>query len=149
MQEPKKVRISPYSYVGLRISDLPPSIRRTIRMKTRRYTQRLIAEAIEKVTNVPIHMLGHKTRKRNIVYARHIYCFQMRDKTTWSYKEIGATIGGRDHTTVINSVNVYHDLNETEDSFYQLCNLIENEIDMASADLYYIQENKENDCIII
>jgi chromosomal replication initiation ATPase DnaA len=149
MEEKIKVVISPYAYVGLRIADLPPNIRKTIRMKTRRYTQRLIAEAIEKVTNVPISKLGHRSRKREVVYARHIYCFQMRDKTTWSLKEIGASIGGRDHTTVINSVKVYHDLNETEDSFFELCNLIENEIDMASGDLYYIEENKEKDCITI
>lgn len=139
-----KVVISPYAYVGLRIADLPPNIRKTIRMRTRRYSQRLIAEVIEKVTNVPIHMLGHKTRSRPVVYARHIYCFQMRDKTNWSLKEIGASIGGRDHTTIIHSVNVYHDLNETEDSFFELCNRIENEIDWASADLYYEENNTSN-----
>lgn len=143
------VVISPYAYVGLRISDLPPNIRKTIRMRTRRYTQRLIAEVIEKITKVPIHMLGHKTRSRPVVYARHIYCFQMRDKTNWSLKEIGASIGGRDHTTVIHSVKTYHDLNETEDSFFELCNVIENEIDWASADLYYEEKNEDKDCITI
>jgi chromosomal replication initiation ATPase DnaA len=148
MQE-KNVVISPYAYVGLRIADLPPNIRRTIRMRTRRYTQRLIAEAIEKVTKVPMHMLGHKTRSRPVVYARHIYCFQMRDKTNWSLKEIGASIGGRDHTTIIHAVNTYHDLNETEDSFFELCNVIENEIDWASADLYYEEKNEQKDCITI
>jgi len=149
MKEEKKVVISPYSYVGIRIADLPPNIRKTVRMKTRRYSQTIIAEAIEKVTGVSITMLAHKTRRLPVALARHIYCYQMRDKTTLSLKEIGQTLGGRDHTTVLNSVNVYHDLNETDDSFFELCNVIENEIDMASGDLYYTESNKGNDCITI
>lgn len=143
MKEEKKVVISPYSYVGLRIADLPPNIRKTIRMRTRRYSQTIITEAIEKVTGVPRSMLAHKTRRLPVALARHIYCYQMRDKTTLSLKEIGQTLGGRDHTTVLNSVNVYHNLNETDDSFFELSNRIENEIDWASADLHY-EETKNN-----
>lgn len=144
--EDKKPLISAYSYVGLRISDLPPSIRKTIRMKTRRYSQRLISEVIEKVTNVPAHLLGHKTRSRPVVYARHIYCFQMRDKTNWSLKDIGESIGGRDHTTILNSVNVYHNLNETEHSFFEMCNIIENEIDRLSSDEFYEEYKLNQNC---
>lgn len=149
MSEESKPIISPYAYVGLRISDLPPTIRKTIRMRTRKYSQRLIAEVIEKVTKVPIHMLGHKTRSRPVSNARHIYCYQMRDKTNWSLKEIGASIGGRDHTTILHSVKVYHDLNETEHSFFELCNIIENEIDRLSSDEYYEEFKNKQDCITI
>ena len=141
----KKIKISPYSYAGIRISDLPPNIRRVIRMRTRIYSQAIISEAIEKVSGVDFSMLAHKTRKHSVVYARHIYCFQMRDKTNLSLKEIGQTLGGRDHTTVVNSVRVYHNLNETDDTFYQLALKIEDEIDRVSSDANFKRTSSGND----
>lgn len=130
----KSLTISPYVYAGIKITDLPLNVRKVIRTKTRRYTKELILDAIEKVTGISPRMLLDKTRKRPIVYARHIFCYHMRDKTTLSLTEIGTELG-RDHTTVINSVRVYGDLYETDDAFFELSNRIEDELDLSSYDI--------------
>lgn len=140
----KKIKISPYCYAGIRISDLPLQIRRVIRMRTRIYSQAIISDAIEKVTGIGFSMLANKTRKHSVVFARHIYCYQMRDKTNLSLKEIGQMLGGRDHTTVVNSVRVYHNLNETDDAFYQLALKIEDEIDRVSSDANFQKSTDVN-----
>ena len=130
-----KCVISPYSYPGIRVADLPMSIRTIIKKRGKAYSQAIISDAINKVMKVPFRDIEHKTRKKTIKDARKIYCYQIRHKLNWSLKEIGATIGGRDHTTIIHNVQTYHDLYETDDNFREIADRIEDEINYSSADL--------------
>lgn len=54
--------------------------------------------------------LRTKNRKRINVEARQIAMFMLRKHTHMSFKAIGETFGGRDHTTSIHSINTVRDL---------------------------------------
>ena len=56
--------------------------------------------------------LKHKLRIREITELRSIFCFLARNMN-YSLKTIGEYLNGRDHTTVIHSVNTFNDLIET------------------------------------
>lgn len=130
-----KCVVSPYVYPGIRLADLPATIRTVIKKRGRQYNQTVIADSIFKVMSVPFRDIEHKTRKKGIVDARKIYCYQMKSKLNWSLKEIGRSMGNRDHTTVIHSIKAYQDLYETDDIFRDVCDKIEDEIDCRSVDL--------------
>lgn len=65
-----------------------------------------------------------KRRKRELVYRRQVLHYMMKIHTRLSLKSIGE-ITGRDHTTVIHSVNTIKDLMDTD-------NIIRNEVNMLS-----------------
>lgn len=56
--------------------------------------------------------LKQKLRIREITELRSIFCFLARNMN-YSLKTIGEYLNGRDHTTVIHSVNTFKDLIET------------------------------------
>jgi chromosomal replication initiator protein len=56
--------------------------------------------------------LKQKLRIREITELRSIFCFLARNMS-YSLKTIGEYLNGRDHTTVIHSVNTFKDLIET------------------------------------
>jgi chromosomal replication initiator protein len=85
---------------------------------------------------VPFRDIEHKTRRKTIKDARKIYCYQMKDKLNWSLKEIGVSIGNRDHTTIIHNIQTYRDLYETDDIFKDWADRIENEIESNSSDFF-------------
>lgn len=56
-------------------------------------------------------LLGRQ-RKRQIVRPRHVAMYVLREETSSSLVEIGRTLGGRDHTTVLHGIeNIERDLN--------------------------------------
>lgn len=55
-----------------------------------------------------------KTRKREIVQARQITMYLVRNLTKTSLASIGSQIGGKDHATVIHACNTVSDLIETD-----------------------------------
>lgn len=75
-----------------------------------------ICEVFEKSIDVVIS----KKREREIVRCRQILCYIARTKTVYSYKSIGQAIGGRDHTTVIHSLQAIQDLFDSKDSNFLL-----------------------------
>ncbi len=58
-----------------------------------------------------------KTRKREIVQARQIAMYLGRNLTKSSLSSIGASIGGKDHATVLHACNTVSDLMDTDRSF--------------------------------
>ena len=55
-------------------------------------------------------LLVGKSRKQEIVFARQVAMYLIRDLTSASLKTIGNFFGGRDHTTVMHSVNTIENL---------------------------------------
>ena len=55
--------------------------------------------------NIKMGLLLSKKRTRNIVTARHIAMYLSRELTDNSLPVIGASFGGKDHTTVLHSCN--------------------------------------------
>jgi len=73
--------------------------------------------AVDKVLNVltehfglTIEQLSLKSRKRELVYARHVGIYLLAVKTHLTLNAIGGIFGGRDHTTAIHSRDAILDL---------------------------------------
>ena len=47
--------------------------------------------------------LESKKRSRNIAYPRQIAIYLIREKTSYSFPQIGECFGGRDHSTIMHS----------------------------------------------
>jgi hypothetical protein len=69
-----------------------------------------IIEAVSTVTGVSYEAMQSPSRKREIVEARQLAMWFMKDETALSLKNIGFTFGGRDHATVIHAVQTINDL---------------------------------------
>jgi len=55
------------------------------------------------ITNIPKKEIIGKSRKREIVQARHVYCIVSYDMTDFSYSKIGYEIN-KDHATVMHGI---------------------------------------------
>ena len=112
--------ISPYSFPGIRIEDLPRHDVGQVHRDSRSVVAHsIVVDAIEKVTNLKLADFKSRTSNRALSEARMIYCYQVRVLLEWSLKEIGIAMGGRDHTTVIHAIKMYHNSMETDDIFYE------------------------------
>lgn len=89
-------------------------------------------EAIQEATcqyfNITRDTLVSKTRKREISQARQIVMYLGRNLTRRSLASIGASVGGRDHATVLHACNTVTDLMETDKNFKRFVDEIENEL---------------------
>jgi hypothetical protein len=68
-----------------------------------------IIEAVSTVTGVSYEAMQSPSRKREIVEARSIAQWFIRENTTLSLKEIGGCFGGRDHSTALTAINKISD----------------------------------------
>ncbi len=70
-----------------------------------------VVKLVSDYYNLDEHFIYEKTRRKEIVRARQIIMFVLREDFNESYPAIGAKLGGKDHTTVIHSYEkVKHDL---------------------------------------
>ena len=76
--------------------------------------------------------LKAKTRKKEIVNARHVAMYFCKEFTNHSLKSIGYHFGGRDHSTVIHAVQTVNDLMETDNSFKNAVNDLRKKFTMRS-----------------
>ena len=127
-----KELVNPYVIVGLKRIDWPLSIKINIKKRKYKYNQQMIISAVEKYTRIEFSEFMKKSRKRKLSEARKLYCYFMRTKLKWELREIGETIGGRDHTTVIHNINVYKDLYETDDDFRCKADNISEELEIKA-----------------
>lgn len=96
----------------------------------------IIAPAI-KNTDITIDMIIHKTaayfnvkdydirgksRNKNIMLARHISIYLASELTSYSLSEIGKVMNGKDHTTIMYSVEKIKSIMETDESVRQAVN---------------------------
>jgi chromosomal replication initiator protein len=66
-----------------------------------RATPQLVLQTVATTFGISPHALVAKRRDREVVLARQVAMFLMREETGASLNEIGATLGGRDHSTVL------------------------------------------------
>lgn len=66
---------------------------------------------------ISVDLMRSSRRTREIVIARQVYCYLAKQMfgTRFTLKKIGLTIGERDHTTVIHSVNTAEDYIDTNE----------------------------------
>lgn len=74
-----------------------------------------VIEVVEKYFNIPFAMMQHRTRRREVCYARQVCMYFLCKKTHNSLKSIGEMFGGRDHTSVIHARELIKDLIDTNE----------------------------------
>ena len=79
----------------------------------------VIQQAVSKEWGVTIEGLRSKTRTKNLTVPRQIAMYLMRDLLAMQLVEIGAAFGGRDHSTVIHSLERVAAMMKEESSFAQ------------------------------
>ena len=90
--------------------------------------QQLVAEHF----GVELANLASATRKRQVVLARQISMFLVKEYTDNSLKAIGRMFGGRDHSTVLYSIRTVRDLMDTNDDIRKALEELERKIRMGS-----------------
>lgn len=89
-------------------------IRSSLGSITRRLTAGNITSAVAESFNVsPGHLKG-KQRKRSILVPRQVAMSLIRELTSMSLKEIGSFFSGRDHSTVLNSIDRIDELKKQD-----------------------------------
>lgn len=81
-----------------------------------------VVKTISDYYNLDERVIYEKTRRKEIVKARQVIMFILREDFNESYPSIGAKLGGKDHTTVIHS---YEKINDELKSDPQLMKQIE------------------------
>lgn len=76
----------------------------------------LIRSIVSSVTGFEWSKIASKKRSRELVNARFVYCYIIRQEIpSITLKAIGESIGGRDHTTTIHALQSMKDLIDTKD----------------------------------
>ncbi len=90
-----------------------------VRAKDRELTVDNLQKLVCDFFSVPYEELRMKVRRRDIVKARQITMFLAHQHLNASLKEIGSKLGGFDHTTVIHSCKTVSDLMQSDPSYKQ------------------------------
>ena len=124
----RKDIVSPYVYPGLTIS---PSTKSEIKKNARYLKLTLkkeeILEIISEECGVNVNDVMKKIRKSELVKVRHLYSAILRKYYGFSYPKIGE-IMGKDHTTIIHSVDAFRNRYKNEEDYRELTNKIYNRI---------------------
>jgi len=75
-----------------------------------------------------IELLNSKSRKREIVLARQISMYLAREFTKHSLESIGSHFGGKDHSTVMYSINTVKDLLHHDERLSEVVTNLEKEV---------------------
>lgn len=78
-----------------------------------------IAQVVGRFYNIDHSLIYEKTRRKEVVKARQIVMYLLREDYNISFPHIGRELGGRDHTTVIHSCNKITEDIQTDPSFSQ------------------------------
>lgn len=89
-------------------------IKSTLGTISRRLTPGSITSAVAEVFEISPAQLKGKQRKRNILIPRQVAISLIRELTSMSLKDIGSFFSGRDHSTVLNSIERIQELRETD-----------------------------------
>jgi chromosomal replication initiator protein len=92
--------------------------------------QRTVAEYFE----MEVEKLQSSTRVRQVVMARQISMFLVKEYTDQSLKAIGSIFGGRDHSTVLYSIKTVRDLMETDDNLKKTLEELDRKIKMGKSE---------------
>jgi chromosomal replication initiator protein len=77
-----------------------------------------VIDAVCETYCVSVDDIRGKSRKRYIVEARQVISWVLVKKMGMTLAEVGKTfLGGRDHTTVISSINRFNNIYDTEEAF--------------------------------
>ena len=73
--------------------------------KKKKITPQLVIETVEKRFNLKEGDLKSKSKSKSIAFPRQIAMYILNEYTDLTYKQIGESFGGLDHTTVLYGCN--------------------------------------------
>ncbi|MEM1359008.1 MAG: chromosomal replication initiator protein DnaA, partial [Bacteroidota bacterium] len=91
-------------------------------------TPEVIQRTVAEYYNLDVDKLASATRRRQVVLARQVSMFLVKEYTDQSLKAIGRMFGGRDHSTVLYSIKTVKDLMETNDEIKKALSELERKI---------------------
>lgn len=94
----------------------------------REVTPEVIQKAVADHFNLDVEKIKSTTRRRQVVLARQISMFLVKQHTNESLKKIGQLFGNRDHSTVIYSLRTVTDLMDTNDEVRRALSELERKI---------------------
>ena len=94
-------------------------------------TPEIIQKTVAEYFDVDLDRLIGPTRIRQVVIARQISMFLLKEHTDKSLKAIGKMFGGRDHTTVIYSIKAVNNALQTDETIKQALEELEQKIRMG------------------
>jgi chromosomal replication initiator protein len=109
-----KGRISPYVFPGIKKGDLNLSF---LKSKQFSISPMEILKVVAEHHFVSVEDVVRKNNKREASEARHVYCAVMKNEFRYTFKFIGDILNGRDHTTVIHSINTFKDRSKFEEGY--------------------------------
>ena len=114
----KPMSISPYVFPGIKVT---PQEKRRIKAKLRLFKFKLTKEDVLRIVaeecEVTPEQIVYRSRKKEIVNARFMFCGIMKIYFNYSLNTIGDLVDGRDHTTIIHAVENFKDRYKQEDWF--------------------------------
>lgn len=84
----------------------------------------IVTQVVAECFKVSVNDIIGPSRKQDLMNSRHIAVSISKEISSLTLKEVGRYFGGRDHTTVINSVSKTSDLRDTDKMFkmkYDYC----------------------------
>lgn len=120
--------INPYSYYDDKIEqDTKKMFKSSINSTKSNEFQDDILKIISKECMVPMYKIMDRTRTKEVVNARYIFCAIMKINYTYTLEKIGKIIG-RDHSTVMHAIQQFYNRYKTEDNFKLTVNKIYSKI---------------------
>lgn len=116
--------------------DIKPERLKAIKRSTKKIIANpvvnVIIETVSKESGIPIIDILEMSRKREIVTARHLAMYFIKEHTDYSLKKIGSFFSNRDHSTIIHANQSVEDLIDTDKKFKlyftKLSSIVANEV---------------------
>jgi chromosomal replication initiator protein len=119
----KTACVNPYVFPGLKLTQRErENFKNNQRSLRYRISKDEILEIIAEECCIKVSDIADRTRKREVINGRFIFCGIMKEHFGYSLKKIGEFVGGRDHTTVIHSIEKYHDRYQNEEHYRMIVN---------------------------
>ena len=113
--------MNPYIIPGLKQTKIPSKY---FMISSNISPEKVIVEVCQHY-NVEPNRLTTKCRKRDVAFARHTICWIFVRKLGMTLGKVGREyLGGRDHSTVINSTKVFQNMYDTDENFRVTSDLI-------------------------
>lgn len=114
----EKVQISPYIYPGLKLNvEDKRLVNESVKHLKHKITREEILEVVAEECGVKSSQILSRIREREIVNGRFMYCAILYTSFGYTLERIGKIMGGRDHSTIIHSIETYKNRYRNEETF--------------------------------
>jgi chromosomal replication initiator protein len=100
-------------------------INKTVDFEKKQITMEKIQDIVSNYFKIDLKEIHSKSRKREIVQARHVAMFLLKKYTNYSYAHIGNLVGKRDHATVLHACKTIQDTMVWDKVFRSIMKTIE------------------------